>query len=90
MFVRDFGKTTANVNAETHLHLTRACVEHNAKFRETNAALCRGRTQRSTVPQSKSSRATLSLFSDDEGFKDIDKQTQKAVNDTGEHLDSEI
>ena len=27
-------------NGETHLHLTRACVGHNAELRNTNAALC--------------------------------------------------
>ena len=39
---------------ETHVHLTRACVEHNAELRKTNEALCRGKTQRSTVLHSKS------------------------------------
>ena len=30
-------------NGETHLHLTRACVEHNAELRKTHAALCTGK-----------------------------------------------
>ena len=30
-------------NGETHLHLTRACVEHKAELRKTNEALCRGK-----------------------------------------------
>ena len=30
-------------NGETHLHLTRACVQHNAELRKTNAAVCRGK-----------------------------------------------
>ena len=34
---------TSRNNGETHLHLTRACVEHNAQLRKTNAALCRGK-----------------------------------------------
>ena len=30
-------------NGETHFHLTRACVEHNAELRKTNAAVCRSK-----------------------------------------------
>ena len=30
-------------NGETHSHLTRACVEHNAERRKTDAALCKSK-----------------------------------------------
>ena len=30
-------------NGDTHLHLTRACAEHNAELRKTNTAMCRNK-----------------------------------------------
>ena len=39
----DINRAYFQENGETRLHLTRACVEHNAELRKTNAALCRGK-----------------------------------------------
>ena len=39
---------------DTHLHLTRACVEHKAELPKASAALCKRQIQRSMAPQPKS------------------------------------
>ena len=69
-------------NGETHLHLTRARVEHNAELRKTNAALCRGKYNAALFynPNQDVRKAMPGDFVcllDDDGFKHTDIQIQR-------------
>ena len=79
-------------NGETHLHLTRACVEHNAELRKTNAALCGDKHNAALFcnPNQDVIMVNLSVC-----WMMVDSNTsifksKDAVKETGEHLEAEI
>ena len=53
-------------NGETHLHLTRAYVEHNAELRKTNAAVCR--SKHNAVLLHSQSQGVLMTVQEDENY----------------------
>ena len=85
----------SRTKGDTHLHLTKACVEHNAELRKTNAALCRGKHNATLLYHpNQDVRITVTLTlsvcwimmdSNTRVFRSRD-----ARNETGEHLDSKI
>ena len=62
---------------ETHLHLTKACVEHNAELRKTNVAPCRGK-HNATLLYNPNQDLRMAMYGDleclldNDGFKHID------------------
>ena len=61
---------------ETHSHLIRVCVEHNAELRKTNAALCRGK-HNAALFYNPNQDARMAMQGDFDGFKHADIQIQR-------------
>ena len=66
----------------TQLHLTRACVEHNAGLRKTNAALCRGKHNGALLCNPYQDvrmaiQGDIECLLNYDGFKHIDIQNQR-------------
>ena len=87
--------TTSRNSGETHSHLTRACLEHNAELRKTNAALGRGKQNASLFynPDQDVRMTTQGDFEyllEHDGLKRINTQIQRRSERQEEHLNSKI
>ena len=61
-------------NGETHLHLTRACVEHNAELRKTNAAVCRGK--HNAVLHHSQNQGVITTVQEDENYTRLESTSR--------------
>ena len=69
--------TSAEHNFQVHLHLTGACVEHDAELRKANAALCKGNHNAALLQNSNQSVAMAVQEDNFENRCEYCSQTQR-------------